>query len=217
MNLIAFVAGKLTRELYGWSKAPRQHKAQRAFAELRLGPGDIAIDCGANVGDVTLAMASGGATVHAFEPFPEAFAVLARRTRDLPNVHCHQRAVADRSGSTRLFLHRHRSDDPLKHASGSSLLATKHNLDPSRFIDVEMVALTDVIHDLGTVNLLKIDVEGFEIRLLNHLLDTGAINAIDQVFCETHEFKVAGLYRDLKRLRQRLKAAGIDHVNLDWH
>ncbi len=216
MKPIPSIAMKVARALHGLSKVPRTRAAMRAFQQLRLGPGDTAIDCGANVGDVTLALASGGATVHAFEPFPEAFAVLERRTRELPHVHCHQCAVADAAGSAQLFLHRRPSDDPLEHSSGSSLLATKHNLDPARCIDVETVVLADVIHDLGRVNLLKIDVEGFEIRLLNHLLDTGAIHAVEQVFCETHEFKVQGLYRDTQRLRQRLAAAGIEHVNLDW-
>ncbi|MCC5888823.1 MAG: FkbM family methyltransferase [Gammaproteobacteria bacterium] len=216
MNPISSLALKLVRQLYGLSKVPRQRKAMRAFAELRLGPGDIAIDCGANIGDVTLAMASGGATVHAFEPFPEAFAVLQQRTRECPNVHCHQRAVSDRPGPAKLFLHRHRSADPLEHSSGSSLLSTKHNLDPTRFVDVDTVILADVISELGQVQLLKIDVEGFEARLLNHLLDSADIHAVDQVFCETHEFKVAGLYRDVQRLRERLAAEGIEHVNLDW-
>lgn len=216
MNFTSLVAGKLVRELYGWSKAPRTWAAMRAFKKLRPGRDDIAIDCGANIGDVTLELAAGGATVHAYEPFPEAFAVLEKRSRDLPNVHCHQCAVADCSGSTQLFLHRRQSDDPLEHSSGSSLVATKHNLDPHRCIDVETVALADVVRELGQVRVLKIDVEGFEIRLFDHLLDTGAIHAIDQVFCETHEFKIPGLYRETQRLRQRLAAEGIEHVNLDW-
>lgn len=217
MKFVSPLAMKVARALHGWQKAPRQREALRAFHRFPLGPGDIAIDCGANIGDVTLTLAAGGATVHAFEPFPEAFAVLERRTRDFPHVHCHPRAVADCSGSTQLFLHRRRSEDPLKHSAGSSLIAEKHNLDPQRSIEVEKVDLAEVIQDLGPrVKLLKIDVEGFEVRLLNHLLDTGAIHAVDQVFCETHEFKVARLYRDIRRLRQRLAAEGIEHVNLDW-
>lgn len=216
MNPLSSIVMKTARAVHAWRKAPRQRAALLAFDQLHLGPGDVAIDCGANVGDITLALAAGGATVHAFEPFPEAFAVLEQRTRDLPNVHCHQRAVADRTGSTRLFLHRRHNADPLHHSAGSSLLATKHNLDPNRFIEVEAVALSDVMGELGRVAVLKIDVEGLEARLLNHLLDSGAIHAVDQVFCETHEFKVAGLYRDLRRLRQRLAQEGIEHVNLDW-
>ena len=46
----------------------------------RLGPGDVAIDCGANLGAITRIMARGGAEVHAFEPNPDAYAVLKART-----------------------------------------------------------------------------------------------------------------------------------------
>src|SRR5690348_12928173 len=43
----------------------------------RLGPGDIAIDLGAHVGTITERLARTGATVHAFEPDPDAFAILS--------------------------------------------------------------------------------------------------------------------------------------------
>src|SRR3546814_4183293 len=58
-------------------RAPTQG-AMRDFldAAKRLRPGDIAIDCGANVGRFTRPIAEGGATVHAFEPNPDAFAEL---------------------------------------------------------------------------------------------------------------------------------------------
>src|SRR3546814_8424189 len=60
-------------------RAPTQG-AMRDFldAAKRLRPGDIAIDCGANVGRFTRPIAEGGATVHAFEPNPDAFAELSR-------------------------------------------------------------------------------------------------------------------------------------------
>src|SRR3546814_19939216 len=63
-------------------RAPTQG-AMRDFldAAKRLRPGDIAIDCGANVGRFTRPIAEGGATVHAFEPNPDAFAELSRNLR----------------------------------------------------------------------------------------------------------------------------------------
>lgn len=208
---------KLLRNVHAWIKAPRQRRAIEAFDRVELGVGDIAVDCGANVGDVTLKLAAGGATVHAFEPFPEAFDRLEARTRDLPEVHCHRCAVSDRNGTAELFLHHRRHEDPLYHSAGSSLLAAKHNLDPARFVEVETRSLADVIEALpGRVKLLKIDVEGFEAVLLNHLLDRGVLDRVDHVFCETHEFKVPGLYRACRDLRRRLRAEGITHVNLDW-
>lgn len=50
----------------------------------RLHHGDFAIDCGANVGEVTRKMAKNGAMVYAFEPNPHAFAQMYRNLIMLP-------------------------------------------------------------------------------------------------------------------------------------
>ena len=44
-----------------------------------LKPGDLVLDCGANVGAVTGPLAETGATVHAFEPDPFAFEKLKKK------------------------------------------------------------------------------------------------------------------------------------------
>ena len=41
-----------------------------------LGPGDVCIDLGANIGEVTVPLAETGATVHAFAPDHDTFAQL---------------------------------------------------------------------------------------------------------------------------------------------
>src|SRR3546814_13037940 len=80
-------------------RAPTQG-AMRDFldAAKRLRPGDIAIDCGANVGRFTRPIAEGGATVHAFEPNPDAFAALLRNLAGLAWVQLHPQGRAARPG-----------------------------------------------------------------------------------------------------------------------
>jgi len=92
------LAGRVRRAL-------RPTQLERRVAALGIAAGDLAIDCGANVGNVTAALASRGAFVHAFEPNPDAFAVLAGRFRDSPSVVLHPQAVLDRAGRARLYLH----------------------------------------------------------------------------------------------------------------
>src|SRR5215471_19231611 len=55
--------------------------------EMTVNPGDVIIDCGANIGDVTSLFARAGATVYAFEPNPLCFSILSRRFSALPLVH----------------------------------------------------------------------------------------------------------------------------------
>src|SRR5215213_2826967 len=60
------------------------------------GPGDIVIDAGANVGDVTSLCARTGATIHAFEPNPVCYRILEKRFANLANVQTHAAGVMDR-------------------------------------------------------------------------------------------------------------------------
>jgi FkbM family methyltransferase len=217
MNPLTKAGLKILRQANNAYKAGRKRRAKAIFHGIELKPGDLTIDCGANIGEITLTLARDGATVHAFEPNPIAFEVLARETAALDNVRLHQCAVSDHAGTAKLFLHRKLSHDPLGHSAGSSLVSAKHNLDPDNSIEVPVVDLADFIESLpGRVRLLKIDVEGLETVLVNHLIDRGVIDRIDQVFCETHELKVPGLLADCRALRQRLARENITHVNLDW-
>ena len=217
MNPVSKAAVKSLRKLNSAWKTPRKRRARREFESVALRAGDVAIDCGANIGDITAQMARHGAEVHAFEPNPQAMAVLKDRAQGLPAVHCHAAAVSDHDGSASLYLHRKHHLDPIGHSAGSSLVAGKHNLDPERAMQVPVVDIARFIRELNQpVKLLKIDIEGLEARLLNHLLDEGLLDRIEHVFCETHEFKVPGLWRQCRDLRRRLTASGVEHVNLDW-
>lgn len=217
MNPGTRIALKVVRELNRAWKAPRQRRAQRLFKSIRFEPGDIAIDCGANVGEISRELAERGALVHAFEPNPVAMAILRQRLGSSDKVICIEKAVSDHDGSSRLYLHRHHDDDPLEHSPGSSLVASKHNLDERHFLTVETVDLASYIEGLPRrVKLLKIDVEGLEVLLIEHLLERQVLDRIDLIMCETHEYKIPGLAAQLRQLRQRLARAGINHVNLDW-
>jgi FkbM family methyltransferase len=189
-----------------------------AFLEgtRRIGPGDIAIDCGANVGDYTIILARSGATVHAFEPDPVAFDELTARTSGLANVVLHNQAVSNTSGLTRLYLHEARSRDPLFASTGSSLLSTKTNVNTETFVEVEAIRFSDFLSGIGTVAILKIDIEGHEIEVINDLIDTGAIQNVQLAFVELHDKKNPHLAVATQNLRSRIQKTGIN-FDLTWH
>jgi 16S rRNA A1518/A1519 N6-dimethyltransferase RsmA/KsgA/DIM1 with predicted DNA glycosylase/AP lyase activity len=68
----------------------------------KLNKDSLVFDCGANVGDITAKFASTGATVHAFEPDPLAFASLEKKFKTRSNVILHNKGVWDRE--TDIFL-----------------------------------------------------------------------------------------------------------------
>ncbi|NIA69074.1 FkbM family methyltransferase [Pelagibius litoralis] len=197
-----------------------QGSAMDAFlqAAARLGPGDIAIDCGANVGRFTLPLARSGATVYAFEPNPDAFDRLSQDLAAFDNVQLHQKAVAEAAGTMKLYLHEFAEDDPLKWSTGSSLLAFKGNVREDTFVSVEVVDLAAFMAQLDKpVALLKMDIEGAEVAVLERLLERGLENRIGQAFVEVHDRKMPELAERTNRLRALLRKRGLTNFDLNWH
>lgn len=182
-----------------------------------LSPGDIALDCGANVGLFTTRMAQSGATVYAFEPNPDAYRKLAEVTASYPNVLLHQAAVTTKPGEVELYLHKYADDDPQYWSSGSSLLAEKSNVRKDNALKVEGIHLAAFIKGLGQpVKLMKMDIEGAEVGVLNQLLDEGLHESIEQAFVEVHDRRIKSLAKPTQQLRERLQAVGASHFRLDW-
>ena len=205
------LAGRLRRSL-------RPSALERRVAALRVARGDVAIDCGANVGNVTAALARRGALVHAFEPNPDAFAVLAERFGDTSNVELHRLAVLDRPGRVRLYLHVDAPADPVRASVGSSVLPFKANVDEERYVEVDAIDLSQFVLGLAApVKVVKIDVEGAECPIVNRLIDTGAIERTETVLVELHDRHIPELRRDYEALRERLGREGLtDRVLTDW-
>lgn len=198
----------------GWTPEAR---CQRILRRVPLQPGDVTVDCGANVGDMTAILARNGATVHAFEPNPHAYAVLAAKFVGQPNVVCHNAAVGTSAGRLALYLHKNSDQDEVLWSNGSSLLADKPNVSRARSVEVDVVDLAEFLQSLSEpVKVLKIDIEGAEVDLMNHLLDTKVLVSIAHVFVETHDAKIPSLAGPTKALRKRLADSGLTQVNLDW-
>jgi FkbM family methyltransferase len=185
-------------------------------ATTLLGPGDITIDCGANVGDYTILLARSGAAVHAFEPDPVAFEVLVARTSGFANVVLHNKAISNTSGFAKLYLHEARARDPLFASTGSSLLATKTNVNTDTFIEVEAIRFSDFVADIGAIAILKMDIEGHEIEVINDLIDTGTISHIKSAFVELHDKKNPHLTDATQKLRSRIQKTSTS-FDLTWH
>ena len=83
---------------------------------------------------------------------------------------------------------------------------------------VNCIDLAEFIRELpAPVKLLKMDIEGAEIAVLNHLIDTGVIDRVDLAVVETHERLSEDLSRGTEQLRGRLKGTGLDKkIRLDW-
>lgn len=159
----------------------------------RLGPGDICLDLGANLGIVTERLAATGAEVHAFEPDPHCVTALQTRFADRPNVHLHPHAVSGKAGEDMLRRTKDFAKSPDRHSQSSSIaIATPRYYDDANAVMVRTLAFADVIHGFGRpVALVKMDIEGAEFSILDHILAGHAAGdaplPIGALFVETHE------------------------------
>ncbi|WP_224815287.1 FkbM family methyltransferase [Hasllibacter sp. MH4015] len=186
-----------------------------------LRPGDIVLDCGANVGAVAEPLARTGATVLCFEPDPYAFARLTDRLGDHPNVTLHHAAVGVTAGTARLMRAANFDDNPGNASVKSTLIPGGFNIDEETGIDVPVLSLPDILDDLidthGQIAFLKLDIEGAELDLLEHLHARSLFDHIRLTVAETHEKKFPALRPRFAALRGTLSAAyPPTRVNLDW-
>ena len=223
-----------TRERYEEKlrKARRQLKRQVRTAQSEgfmtgaaamLRPGDVVIDCGANVGDVTEVLSATGATVHCFEPDPYAFSLLERRFGTAPNVILHNKAAGIAAGHIGLMRSESFGEDPKKNTVMSTTLPGGRGIsaDAGAVIEVEMVDfpafLEGLIAEHGDIAMLKMDIEGAELDILEEMDARDLFAPIRVTLVETHERKFPDLRDRFRALKSRMAARfSPSKVNLDW-
>jgi FkbM family methyltransferase len=212
-------ATHLWRKLTGEkTRARKAAFAQFDAALAGLTPGKLAIDLGANVGIFTEKMAQGGADVIAFEPDPHAFQLLSARVGPLPNVQLIAAAAGETAGSFQLYRHRDFVAAPDRRTTSSTLISDKPNVSTDHSVTVEVMDFTAFLCALDRdVALLKIDIEGAEVALLERLLADPVAERIDRVFVETHERIMPQLAARTAALKRQAQGRAKPVINWDWH
>jgi FkbM family methyltransferase len=161
-----------------------RHLAEWAKAMARDGRAHpVVLDIGANEGDFAagvLAVAP-GAEVHCFEPHPVTYSRLASRFAGDTRVNTQAMGIAERSGSRELHDYEGRTGT----AHASLVPGVFRDLYPSATDTVE-VPLTTIddymrLRSIDHVDLLKIDVEGYEREVLAGAREALAAGRVDRI------------------------------------
>jgi FkbM family methyltransferase len=156
---------------------------QEAMRRL-LGPGDVFYDVGANVGFFALVGArqvGPEGAAYAFEPVPENIAAIRESAalNGLANLEVIESAVGRAAGHDRLLL--------VEDLSWSHLESLGPHPRTRATVEIEVVAIDDLVASgrIRPPNLVKIDVEGAEIDVLEGMRKTISEHQ-PAIVCELH-------------------------------
>jgi len=149
-------------------------------------PAPLILDVGANKGGTYQMFRSlfPKGTIHAFEPDPRVYEKLQAKAQADPLAHLHQLAVSDSSAELQFHVTQASEKNsllpPLPPGGPNPSQAANALLDT---IKVQSVKLDDftALHGIANIDLLKMDIEGAEIRALEGargLIERGAIGCL---------------------------------------
>ncbi|MEX2567503.1 MAG: FkbM family methyltransferase [Cyclobacteriaceae bacterium] len=129
-----------------------------------INPGDVIVDAGANIGLISIFCArrvGDKGFILSFEPHPETFPILQKNiaVNGIKQVEAYNKALGSGKGMAKIYSN-------LQINRGAASLVEFQKDSPS--FDIEVVTLDNILKErnIGKVNLLKIDVEGFEMEVL---------------------------------------------------
>jgi FkbM family methyltransferase len=132
-----------------------------------LREGDLVFDVGANVGDKTAEFLARGARVVACEPLPQCLAVLARKFADNDRVAIVGKGLSDRAGKASISVCNETTTlSTLSEQWKSGRFA---NYTWGQRVDIELCTLDELIDIHGLPHYCKVDVEGYEVPVLQGL------------------------------------------------
>ena len=186
-----------------------------------LRPGDLVLDCGANMGVVTEVLAATGADVIAYEPDPYAFATLQTKFGNAANVTLVNAAVGVGAGTVRLMRADNFGDNPDGASVKSTILDGGRRIDADNSVEVPLLDFPTLVRDLaaqrGEIAFVKMDIEGAELEILEVMDREDLFMSVRALVAETHERKFKDLRDRYKALRDTVaEKYAPGKVNLDW-
>ncbi len=125
------------------------------------------------------------AKVHAFEPMPGNFAKLAQKSHENTRITAHQMALSDEVGTTDFFVAEW--DDAsslLKSENTGSTFDAYHKTKQRISVSVNTIDNICQQHSIDLIDLLKIDAQGAELKIITGAHNILSRSAVRVIYCE---------------------------------
>jgi FkbM family methyltransferase len=188
--------------------------------DIFLDKNSVVLDVGANIGRFTSVFSRYGCRVFSFEPTSATFNILKNRFRDINNIFLKQNACWIKEDKIKLYHHELSKYNKVYWSDGNSLIKNKTNVLENDYEEVEAIDLSKFIFEITKdkpIDLIKMDIEGAEIEVINHLIDTKAIYKVNYLICETHEQKNTFLLEKTNLLKKKVEELNLDRkIYFNW-
>jgi FkbM family methyltransferase len=171
---------------------------------VKVLPGDVVVDIGANYGFFSIYAAERGASkIISVEPYEPTFECMKSNLLGFRNAFCENVAIADQEGEMKMLF---------SEASGSNYLS-KHDIVAEHSTTGETVVKTTTIenllkkHKLESIDFLKVDCEGGELDLFSTISDS-TLKKIKKIVIEYHNEKI------LDFLTEKLQNSNFDILEI---
>jgi FkbM family methyltransferase len=146
--------------------------------------------------------------VHSFEPSPENFRHLQAATSKLPNVHLSQAAVGECSGRSNLYLSDQLNVDHRTYATEGDLRSA---------IPIDVIALDDYFRPGQRVDLIKMDIQGYELHALRGTSRVLTDNPAAKLLLEFWPYGLEQAGANWRELIDTLRAKNMSIVQVTKH
>jgi FkbM family methyltransferase len=186
-------------------------RAERQLLKKALREGAVVVDAGANIGVYSRFLSScvgPSGVVHSFEPSPENFSRLQGATSKLQNVRLSQAAVGEFSGRSKLYLSDQLNVDHRTYATDGDLRSA---------IPIDVIALDDYFKSGQRVDLIKMDIQGYELHALRGTNRVLADNPAAKLLLEFWPYGLEQAGANWRELIDALRAKNMSVVQITNH
>jgi len=161
------------------------NRNKQIIREMSLNKNSVFIDGGAHKGEELAYLSEIGCEVHSFEINPYHIERLQNEYSKYQNININHCALWVENADIDVYYKKTHM-----HASMSTE-ACKHNIDINNKISVKAIDISEYILSLNKkISVLKMDIEGGEYKVINHLIKTKVIDKIEKIYFEDHENKM---------------------------
>lgn len=171
----------------------RAHGDQTLRMDYPIAPGEVVLDVGGFEGQWASDIFSRYlCTVHVFEPVPHFADAIRRRFAPNPHVHLHQVALGGADATLAISVD----------GDASSTVVGR-----GQTTEIPVRRFADVVREHGwtEIALMKVNIEGGEYELLEHLLDQGLGPLVRNLQVQFHDF-VPDAHGRMLAIQERLRA-----------